>query len=395
MTAFLEHEDEAAPGIPAELPASERILWQGKPDWKVLARTKFHVRKLAAYFAALLLMHQVVEVRGGASFGESLSAGAIYLLLAAVGLGVVLLLAWATARATVFTLTNRRAIIRCGVSLPLSMNLPFTKIDNADLRDLGGGYGDIALTPAIDSRASYILLWPYVRPWRISRVRPMLRAIPGAEHVAAKLAAALEADMLERAARPQVPEPPPVETPGGQEPDGRRWHAYPTVPLAAAVSLVVVSLVATAWVSFIADEPEQEPAAEIVASVDLRFEDADDGSIRVMDAGRDTLIDRVEPGSGGFMRSALRLLAIERLDAGGSAEAAFSLQRTAGGRLLLVDTQTDRVVDLWAFGADNARLFLRYLPGAEADSATTGTEPAADAGEPDLATVALTNKEGR
>ena len=54
MTPHHEHEFEAAPGLPEPLPAGERILWQGAPDWRALAVHVFHVRKLAAYFAGIL-----------------------------------------------------------------------------------------------------------------------------------------------------------------------------------------------------------------------------------------------------------------------------------------------------------------------------------------------------
>ena len=49
-----EHEFEAALGLPEPLPRGERLLWQGAPDWRVLAVAAFHIRKLAIYFAAML-----------------------------------------------------------------------------------------------------------------------------------------------------------------------------------------------------------------------------------------------------------------------------------------------------------------------------------------------------
>jgi len=47
VSATHEHEWEAAPGLPSTLPAGERIVWQGSPDWKQLAVHAFHVRKIA------------------------------------------------------------------------------------------------------------------------------------------------------------------------------------------------------------------------------------------------------------------------------------------------------------------------------------------------------------
>ena len=49
-----EHEFEPQHGLPERLPAGEHLLWQGTPDWRVIARRVFHVNKVAAYFALML-----------------------------------------------------------------------------------------------------------------------------------------------------------------------------------------------------------------------------------------------------------------------------------------------------------------------------------------------------
>ena len=62
MTPHHEHEFEAAPGLPERLPAGERILWQGAPDWRALALHAFHVRKLAIYFAAMMGLQALYQL---------------------------------------------------------------------------------------------------------------------------------------------------------------------------------------------------------------------------------------------------------------------------------------------------------------------------------------------
>jgi len=390
---MLEHDHEVAPGMPAALPASERVLWRGQPDWKLLAQTKFHIRKLAAYFAVVLGAYVFVQLRDGMNLGDAVAGGLGYLVLAAIALGLVAAFARATARATVFTITNRRVIIRCGVALPLSVNLPFSKVDSAEYADRGDGFGDIALLPAADSRASYILLWPYVRPWRISRVQPLLRAIADAEFVAGKLASALEADMLERASRPPEPEIPAVEPAAPAETGGRKWKPYPTVPLAAAVGLVVVTVFGTGLVSLTGNKPVHEMPADVVASVALRFEDRDDGSIDVIDASDRTVLETLGPGDNGFIRSTLRGLARARMMAGEGDDIPFVLQQIANGRLILTDPVTERSVDLWAFGSTNAQSFVRYLPTA--DRQLGNEEAPAESGEQSVSmtTARLSNQE--
>ena len=45
-----EHDFEPIRGLPGPLPEGETILWQGAPDWRVLAVQAFHVRAVAIYF---------------------------------------------------------------------------------------------------------------------------------------------------------------------------------------------------------------------------------------------------------------------------------------------------------------------------------------------------------
>ena len=49
-----DHDSRAVSGLPEPLPAGERMIWQGKPDWRALALRAFHVRKVAIYFGVLL-----------------------------------------------------------------------------------------------------------------------------------------------------------------------------------------------------------------------------------------------------------------------------------------------------------------------------------------------------
>ena len=54
---MMHHDDfasEPVPGLPERPPAGERILWQGAPDRRTLARTAYHTRLVAAYFAAVV-----------------------------------------------------------------------------------------------------------------------------------------------------------------------------------------------------------------------------------------------------------------------------------------------------------------------------------------------------
>ena len=187
-----EHDDEAAPGLPAPLPSGERLLWRGAPDWRVLARRSFHLGKLTAYFGVLVAWRFITTLADSSSVGTAVAATLWTLPLAALALGLVALLSWLVASNAVYTLTDRRVVMRVGVVLTVTFNLPLRRIEAARLRPLPNGAGDIALQLSPEDRIGYIHLWPHARPWRFARTEPMLRALPDAPAVARLLTQALQ-----------------------------------------------------------------------------------------------------------------------------------------------------------------------------------------------------------
>ena len=178
-------------GLPGPLPPGESMLWQGAPDWRGVARRVLHVRTLAFYFTALAAIALVRAVLlNTASMWFSL---AVLMVLGCVALGLLCAFAVMVARTSVYTLTEQRIVLRVGVALGGSINLPFRAIESADLRLYPDGTGDIALLLDGRTRIGMNTLWPHVRPWHTRRVQPMLRAIPDAARVARLLGEALAA----------------------------------------------------------------------------------------------------------------------------------------------------------------------------------------------------------
>lgn len=183
-------------GLPERLPPGEEILWQGTPRWTVLARHAFHTRKVALYFALLICWRLGEDLAADVPVGAAqMLRGCGWLaLLGATVVGLLTLLAYLCARNTVYTLTNRRVVIRHGIALPMSVNVPFASVGSADLRLDRDGCGEIALGLQGSARLGYLLTWPHVRPWQFKSPQPMLRALPNALEVAAQLKAAIAAD---------------------------------------------------------------------------------------------------------------------------------------------------------------------------------------------------------
>jgi hypothetical protein len=185
------HDDEAEPGLPAPLPAGERLIWRGAPDWRVLARRGFHLPWFALYFGVLVAWRALATVVDGGSVGAAAATLLWTLPLAVLALSFVVVLASLVARTAVYTITDRRIVLRIGIVLTVTFNLPLRRIETARLHALPGGAGDIALVLHPEDRIGYLHLWPHARPWRFTRTEPMLRALPQAGVVAGLLADAL------------------------------------------------------------------------------------------------------------------------------------------------------------------------------------------------------------
>lgn len=185
MSARSDAETGRTPrGLPAPLPEGETILWQGRPAWRSLARRAMHLRGLSLYFGAVAVWLLVDGLATGADPLGALAGAAMLAGVGAAVIGFLTVYAWLVARGTFYTLTDRRLILSFGVALPMSMNVPYTLIESAALKTWPNGTGDIPVVVKSTRRLSYLLLWPHVRPWRLSQVEPMLRAVTDAERVA-------------------------------------------------------------------------------------------------------------------------------------------------------------------------------------------------------------------
>lgn len=185
-----EHEFEAAYGLPEPLPKGESILWQGAPDFGDLAVRVFHMRKVAVYFAVLVAIRGFYLYSSGSGALTIMAGMLIVAGLALTALAALGILAWLTARTTAYTLTDQRIVMRIGIVLTLTFNLPLKRIETAGLLLTGKGFGDIPLALSSGDRIGWLNLWPHARPWRIAKPEPMLRCIADAQAFATTLHAA-------------------------------------------------------------------------------------------------------------------------------------------------------------------------------------------------------------
>jgi len=188
-----EYEFEAAPGLPEKLPEGEHIIWQGAPDWKQLALQAFHVRIVSIYFALML----AIQLFNAWDSGQPLVTWVASLLtslgLSFCALGLLAGCAWFSSRETLYTITNKRVVMRIGIVLTVTFNLPFARITGASVKALKGSTGDLALALNHEDQIGYFHLMPHARPWHLRQPQPALRCIPEVAKVGALLQQAWQA----------------------------------------------------------------------------------------------------------------------------------------------------------------------------------------------------------
>ncbi|MEL6481948.1 MAG: photosynthetic complex putative assembly protein PuhB, partial [Pseudomonadota bacterium] len=167
-------------------------------------------------FGLVLAWNLAGLIAGRANLAEATGQLLIQGTLVFIALGVLTLIAWATARQTVYTVTNRRVVLRFGLAMDMSVNLPFTQIGSLDMAKRGDGTADLVLGLTGPHSLGLWHIWPNSKPWCWTKPRPMLRALPDGVEAGRILAEALAADQARRADLPApsvAPAPRPAASP--------------------------------------------------------------------------------------------------------------------------------------------------------------------------------------
>jgi uncharacterized membrane protein YdbT with pleckstrin-like domain len=114
--------------------SDETVLWEGAPGWLAVARTVFHVRFVALYFALVIVGDAARNRLEGLPRLETIRAELPLVALAVVACAIVLLLAWMTARTTAYAITDRRVVVRFGIAFPATLSLPLRMIQEVQVR---------------------------------------------------------------------------------------------------------------------------------------------------------------------------------------------------------------------------------------------------------------------
>ena len=200
-------------GLPEPLPTGERLLWQGAPTVAGAFQRIFHAPLVAAWFTVCALFLGSLAILDG-SYVRALGVIVPTLVIGAGALALLYGFAWLVHRTTVYTITDQRIVMRVGIALPITLNLPFRMTDGAAFHGFSDGSGDIPVQLRAGERVAYLHLWPHARPWHVSQPEPMLRSVPEGAEVAKLLARALaahagrtEADLPKIVVRPRPADP--------------------------------------------------------------------------------------------------------------------------------------------------------------------------------------------
>ncbi len=193
----MSHDDfsfEPIPGLPEHPPEGEEVLWQGAPAWSGLALRVLHLRKVSIYFTILLTWVGATAILDGGTVFEAMYAVTVMLPFPMIGIGLLAVLTTLYQRTTIYTITNKRVVMRFGIVLSLCVGFPFKQVKGASLRECSDGTGDLALQMTGPDKMAYLHMWPFSRPWHFKMPEPMLRSLPESQKVAGLLRDAFAAE---------------------------------------------------------------------------------------------------------------------------------------------------------------------------------------------------------
>lgn len=139
---------------------------------------------------------------------------------------------------------------------------------------------------------------------------------------------------------------------------------FPRPVLIAAAGVIGFTILAAGY-GRLAGPHDVMPAETPLAARDLRFDDRQDGAVVVRDADTGKTVEVFAPTTNAFVRATMRGLAQQRMRENLGPQTPFRLAAWADGRLTLQDPATGRVIEVEAFGHDNAKVFAALLSTRE------------------------------
>jgi|GEM_PF-158188 len=341
------------PGLPGPLPHGERIVWQGTPHRGHFARRALSVWFLLGFTCVLALIYgaHVLETTGsigGAGFVASMSlvGGGVFIMIA-------MLIGLAMASSTIYTITNRRVLMRIGVAFTATIDLPFAAIESIHHKNSKSDLGDIQITVAQSRRVPFFVLWPHVRLDRALSAWPVLKSIAGSSRVARilvdqvaeahKLAANRETDIKHNVIRVQA-----VQT--AQVPQRQKSKLPGMVPRAAMIVVILTLSLFVVGGQFSSKMHADRMDDVVVGSVSVQRVSGEDSNITIVDPKQNVLVSHVSENGEGLLQGAMRALDRNRMVNNRPATGAYEILFWETGAMTFSDRELDKHIPISSFG---------------------------------------------
>ena len=350
------------PGFPGRLPENEHVIWQGAPHWLNFARNVFYSRIVVAYFGIVMLVLMGISILDGGDWREAAKAAIPVIFFALITIGILSILAWIGARATIYTVTNRRVVMRIGAAFSKSIDIPFKVIESVQLKSSPAGLGNISIKLKAGNSIPYFFIWPHARPWRFRDAEPMLRAVDDVEAIAKILVEQLEAgknedlDELRQDTKENKDLPANKSTiPGNQAAKSsssvrRFFGAREGVIVKGAVFLAIASFFAIFVVQRL-DTSNKKFVAEVPKKIhQIKVKYIGSSRLSLVDVEKQEVIVVVESEGEGLIRNAIRGLERNRRQEKMPVDSPYQVIAWEGNRITLSDMELDRHIPLTSFG---------------------------------------------
>jgi hypothetical protein len=192
MSEIVEHV--GPDGEVSRLPAGERVLWSGAPDQRALARFLLRERWLLAFVAFSFSIGAAEALQHTDGTGPRLvGVATLSAIMALIAIVSVRVLAWQIARSSKYVITDRRLYFNIGIVMRADANVPFSSVEDVDLRRRSDGSADLIITLTGEQEIPWLLLFPHM-VWRGGkRGRPTFRSLRDADVASEQLVSALRA----------------------------------------------------------------------------------------------------------------------------------------------------------------------------------------------------------
>ncbi|MEM6381887.1 MAG: photosynthetic complex putative assembly protein PuhB [Pseudomonadota bacterium] len=352
-------------GLPALLPRGEFILWQGGPNWRMFARQAYRTHLIGTAVLAGALTQGAAALASGQSIGLAAGQSAVIVAFGLVGLAILYGIAKLVEKTTVYTITNRRIVLRVGVAIQKTFSIPFAQIDGAQVNMHGrGGFGSICVQFKPGVSIAYLILWPHARPWRLGRTEPMLRAIPQAEKTAMLLGEALrafveqeEANTVRSATALSANSKGALGSEMGPDAQNKRLPplapSKPYVgrrPAMLAFGVAIAALLFVGIHSLLGDPVRSIESIQPSFQQSIVFTENTDQTIAIIDPVSGQTLTTMPAQGEGLLRAAIRGLGRSRTAIGAELAEPYELRRLPNDGMYLFDPQTGRDIRLDSFG---------------------------------------------